>query len=402
MRIALTLEKLDPNRGGAEVATCRLVRELSQRGHEVHLFTTAVAIELPPGVQVHLLRVPWRFVAFRQISFANQIARRLRSERFDLSLAAAGRCFSEDAVWAQSGTVPSGLEGRMRRYYYNPLLRSIRRFQEYYNIRTFVYGALERRCFARRPPPYVIAPSRMVAGYFQQYYRVPPERLRVIPYQVDLNRFSPAIAAKLRASARRRFELDEATVAIACVAQNFRRKGIRPLIETTAELRTRHPQRAFRVLVAGSNARYAAPFEALARKLGCADRVRFLGHCPRIEELYAAADIFCLPTFADPCAIATIEAMARGLPTVTTRFNGASELIESGVTGYIVQNPEQTAELAGAIEPLFDAALRRQIGEAAAAAARRICLDNPDNEIARLVEDLAVCKQREQSAPAGP
>jgi UDP-glucose:(heptosyl)LPS alpha-1,3-glucosyltransferase len=397
MRIALSLEKLDPARGGAEVATWRLIQELVKRGHEVHILTTGSALELPAGARLCLLRVPWRFVAWRQISFARQVKAYLNRNAFDLSLAAAGRSFSEDAVWAQSGAFRSGVEGKIRRYYYyNPFLRAVRGLQEYYNIRTFVYRELERRSFARRPQPFIIAPSRMIAAQFERHYHVNQERTRIVPYQVDLARFSPERMKELRATARQQFGVGRQEVVIACVAQNFRRKGVRPLIEAASQLHARG--REFVVLIAGSTARYAAPYVELARRRGCTARVRFLGRVQRIEELYAAADVFCLPTFSDPCAIATIEAMACGLASVTSRFNGAAELMQPGVNGFVLQEPQNPQEIATTIDPLFNADYREKVGLAAARAAEVICVNNPANEIARIVEDLAHCKQREMGA----
>src|SRR6185503_7061837 len=122
----------------------------------------------------------------------------------------------------------------------------------------------------------------------------------------------------------------------------FRRKGVRPLIEAAAKLQ----RKDFCIVVAGLNEPHAAPYLRVARRLDCAERVRFLGHQPRIEELYAAADVFCLPTFSDPCAIASIEAMACGLASVTSRFNGAAELMQPGVNGFVLQEPQNPQEIA--------------------------------------------------------
>jgi UDP-glucose:(heptosyl)LPS alpha-1,3-glucosyltransferase len=393
MRIALTLEKLDLKRGGAEVATYRLLQELAERGHQVDILTTASAIDLPAACRIRPIHVPWRFVAFRQLSFARQVERHLRQERYDLSLAAAGRGSCEDALWAQNGTHRGAAAGKERSYYFSPWVRRFRRFQDFYNIRTFVYRHLERRHFARRPPPFVIAPSRMIAGQFRADYQLAPERIRVVAYQVDVQRFSPERMQALRSSARTGLGLAEAQVAILCVAQNFRRKGVRPLIEAAA--RARAASTEYVILVVGSQEREQARYRRLAEQLGVAARVRFLGQYRRMEEAYAAADVFCLPTFADPCAIATIEAMACGLPVITSRYNGAHELIEHGVSGLILQEPENAAELAGALQGTFAAPARVRLGSAAAEVARRLCND-PRSQIATIVEDLAAQKLRER------
>jgi UDP-glucose:(heptosyl)LPS alpha-1,3-glucosyltransferase len=396
MRLAVTLEKLDLTRGGAEVATLRLIRELAARGHEVHVLTTAATVELPPGVEVKTVPLPGKFVAWRQISFARRVSAALRMGNYDLSIAAAGRGFSEDALWAQCGTHRGSAEGKIRSCYFNPLLQWLRRGQDFFNIRTFVYRELERRHFARRPQPYVIAPSRMIAEEFQKYHGLSPERIRVVPYQVNLERFSPERMAKLRAGSRAALGFNEQRLLILCVAQNFRRKGVRPLVEAAARLQQKRND--FTLIVAGLNARHAAPYLRLATKLRCADRVRFIGHHPAIEALYAAADVFCLPTFCDPCAIASIEAMACGLPSITSRYNGAAELMDHGVNGFIIAEPQESATLALQLEQLFDSALRQSIGAAAARRAFEICRENPANEIACVVEDLARCRDKELSA----
>jgi UDP-glucose:(heptosyl)LPS alpha-1,3-glucosyltransferase len=395
MRFALTLEKLDLQRGGAEVATYRLLRELSERGHEVDLFTTGCAVELPPRCRLQTVTVPWDFVALRQLSFARQIEQALGAGRYDLTLAAAGRGSCEDALWAQNGSHRGASAGKVRGYYYNPLVRALRQFQDFYNIRTYVYRRLEAKHFARRPAPFVIAPSQMIANQFLTDYRLPAERIRVIAYQVDLDRFSPEAMRTRRPHARSAFNVPASSLAILCVAQNFRRKGVRPLIEAAALLRAAAQPLDFVVLVAGSTEREAVPYRRLARRLGVGERIHFLGQCRRMEDAYAAADVFCLPTFADPCAIATIEAMACGLPVVTSRYNGAHELIEHGVSGMIVQEPEDVRELAAALHAALTPPARASLGQAGATVARQLC-NNPRQQIAVIVEDLAEHKRREQ------
>ena len=80
---------------------------------------------------------------------------------------------------------------------------------------------------------------------------------------------------------------------------------------------------------------------------------------------YAAADVFVLPTFYDPCSLSVSEAAASGLPSVTTRFNGAAELLTEGVDGSVIADPADDVELAGAIRPLLDRDVRQRMGEAA-------------------------------------
>ena len=106
--------------------------------------------------------------------------------------------------------------------------------------------------------------------------------------------------------------------------------------------------------------------EALAAELGVGDRVAFTGAVgqDRIRELYAAADVFCLPSFAEGVPVVLMEAMAMELPVVTSRIMGIPELVEDGVSGLLIA-PGDVAGLDAALERLArDPAERRRLGEA--------------------------------------
>jgi UDP-glucose:(heptosyl)LPS alpha-1,3-glucosyltransferase len=119
-------------------------------------------------------------------------------------------------------------------------------------------------------------------------------------------------------------------------------------------------------LVAGN--RQTGPFRRLARRLGVADRVVFAGFCPDILDGYFAADFFALPTFYDPCSHVVLEALACGLPVITSRHNGASELMHPPREGFVVDDPHDTEHLAWCLTQLLDPARR----SACAQAARRV------------------------------
>jgi UDP-glucose:(heptosyl)LPS alpha-1,3-glucosyltransferase len=383
MRIAITIEELDTRRGGAEVATLRLIGQLAQRGHEVHVLTRRLAVTLPPGAQAHLVGGDSRFVALREWRFPHRVARQLAEGQYDLSIA-CGRGFAEDVVWAHNGAHAAATAGQLRCYGFNPLYRLARLAQYYYSPKAWVHRRLEALRFARQPV--VITGSQMCARDFRSHYGVGETKLHVVYYQINLDRFSPAKMAAMRAAARAAFQLAPDELTILCVARNYKRKGIRTLVEAAARLceRGRH----FRVLVADSTAREAEPYVRQAQRLGCADNIRFLRPVERIEEVYAAVDVFCLPTFYDPCALVIVEAMACGLPTITSRFNGASELIRDGEDGFVLQDPGNAGELADVLDRLFDAQLRHKVGTAAVATARGF-VESPVSDIVRVVEQLA-------------
>ncbi len=97
-----------------------------------------------------------------------------------------------------------------------------------------------------------------------------------------------------------------------------------------------------------------------ARKLS-SPRVQFLGVVRDLPELYGAADIFLLPTIYDPFSNACLEALAAGLPVITTKANGFSEIIENGRHGTVIHEPQDVAAISDALKFWSDPARRRHV-----------------------------------------
>ncbi len=122
-----------------------------------------------------------------------------------------------------------------------------------------------------------------------------------------------------------------------------------------------------RLAVAGGSPGRA--WRRLANRLGLARRVLFLGPVDAMEALFAAADCCVHPTRWDACSLSTIEAMAAGLPVITTAMNGASELITHGETGFVMADPDDVASLARFMRILMNKDVRRRMGNKAGDAA---------------------------------
>ena len=142
------------------------------------------------------------------------------------------------------------------------------------------------------------------------------------------------------------------------------RKAVAVLLEAFARVRREVP--AARLRLAGDGEQRPA-LEEQARRLGLGEAVLFEGAVPhhRMPELFAAADIFCLPSLYEGFPLAILEAMAAGLPVVTTRVAGNPEAVEDGVHGRLVA-PEDAAGLAAALlELIADEEGRREMGRRA-------------------------------------
>jgi UDP-glucose:(heptosyl)LPS alpha-1,3-glucosyltransferase len=129
-----------------------------------------------------------------------------------------------------------------------------------------------------------------------------------------------------------------------------------------------------------------APYRRLARRLRLADRVRFLGARDDVPSLYAAADVLAHPTWYDPCSRVVLEALVCGLPVVTTRFNGAAEVIEEGKHGVVIDSPRDTAALAAAIERCLEEDVRAACASDAPRMRERLSMARHARELKALYE----------------
>jgi UDP-glucose:(heptosyl)LPS alpha-1,3-glucosyltransferase len=146
---------------------------------------------------------------------------------------------------------------------------------------------------------------------------------------------------------------------------NYRLKGLAPLLDAFALVH----QPDARLVVVGNPE--IGRYQRQARRLGLNDRVRFLGHRADPKDCYFAADYLVHPTFYDPCSLVALEALACGLPVITTTFNGASELLNPPTDGIVIENPHNAPALAAAMTRMLDRGYLRDAGAAARQAAAR-------------------------------
>ena len=370
MKIGITIENFSPHRGGAEVYTLWLVRRLMAAGHDVTVLAEQCG---HPGVK--FLPVPVRGVgrAWRTLSFARNACRLLEGGGFDVSVD-MGRSYGGTLHMTHNGCYPAAARANLRAEP-NQLLRPWRALGGALSPKEWAFARIERERVRRGA--HILALSRFVADDWRRYYGVPETRLHIVYNGVDVARFRPGPPRPA-----------DRPLTILCVAQNFRRKGVFYLLKAVQCLaRTAHGK--FRVRIVGLGYSSGARYEWQAASLGVKDCVEFIGESDDIAGVYAAADVFCLPTFYDPCPLVLLEALAAGLPVVTTRFNGAAELVTPGVEGFVVDDPRDTTALAESLAKCLDPSTRAQMSAAARALAERCTSERNFEEILGLLERLA-------------
>jgi UDP-glucose:(heptosyl)LPS alpha-1,3-glucosyltransferase len=298
--------------GGAEAYLLRLAAGLKARGHRPALYTTS---DWPED------RWPFgdlfRLDATRPLEFSRAFQKARKPGQIVLSLDRVPGC---DVFRAGDGVHAAWLQRRSR---FEPAWKRRLRFL---NLKHAALLALEREVF--KTARAVIANSRMVATEITRWHDFPAANIHIIP-----NGIGAAMPSVPRTEARKRLEIPEEAFCVLFAGSGWERKGLRFAIQAVESLR------GTILLVAGrGNPNHYRSAQA-----------RFLGEVRELSLPFSAADVFALPTIYDPFSNACLEAIAAGLPVVTTTANGFSEILEPGLHGEAVEPGDVTA-LAEALE----------------------------------------------------
>lgn len=319
---------------GGEVCLANLARGLRRRGHETTCVVrpdACLSSELAVrGLPVHELPLrDW----FEPVSIA-RLAAWLRRERIDVLHAHNPRdWFIAAAATVGTRTVCVGSR---------------------HLLRPVAHVALKRSFLQRLGA--LIAVSDAVRASATGL--VVPERLVTVPNGIELDGQDQAGPVL-----RRELGLAPRQPVVGCVARLSPEKGLGDLLQAAALLRGRWPQLAV-VLVgdAPAGSGHAADLRRRAAGLGLGDRVHFCGYRQRAADLCAAFDVHVTSSLAEPCGLATLEAMARGRPVVATASGGSPELVDDGIEGFLVP-PGDPVRLAARLDCLLDSeGLRREMG----------------------------------------
>lgn len=329
LRIALVRRGYSRS-GGAEAYLKRLADGILKAGHDISLVTTKEwpEDEWPFGSIT-------RLAATTVIGFADELEQIRPQLQCDV-LFSLERVWTCDVYRAGDGVHRAWLERRRR--FEIPLKQFVRSG----NRKHRGLLELEQSLFEKRKAGRAIAASQMVMNEITGLYRYPIDQIDLVRNGVPVEGFrvDPAFRQKSRA----KLNLQRDQIALLFVGSGWERKGLLFAIEAMALCKNRN----VRLLVAGrgDERRYRTRRLRFWRK----DPVHFLGEIADLAPVYAAADVFILPTLYDPFSNACLEALASGLPVITTRSNGFSEIIEDRVHGSILDNPANLIGLRDAIQ----------------------------------------------------
>jgi glycosyltransferase involved in cell wall biosynthesis len=383
MRIALTHAQDGPAPDADRYAS-DLVGGLLGAGHEVHVYAPASPWSkgLDPRATAHRVPDPWKSIAFmRAWSFDRWLTRKVRRADFDvvhgLSLSSHSDVTSLGGAPLATPSEPApGRRGTL-------LQRQLR--------------AIEARRYARDPSRRILAPSRAAADALRRRFDLAESDVVVSRPGPDLARFTTDLRAQWNASYRERIAASPATFIVLCLTHSYRDANVPVLIDVCRRLKERGLKdgRAMRFGMVG---REKKPLEhemsELCKARGVYDHFKFYGPQDLPERWLAMADLMVLPASAEGAfARAPLEAMACGVPAIVSRAVAASEVIESGRNGHVIDDPTDASRLVDLIADLAgDEAARLRLGRAARETAEGWSLSRHVGEVLAVYEQVAAGK----------
>ena len=383
MRLAIVRQRYTPY-GGAERFVEGALEALLERGIAISLYTRQW-----PQTRLQLIEPvicdPFYFGRlWRDWSFARAVCRAVALKPPEL-VQSHERLLCCDVFRAGDGVHRVFLDERLRTA--SPLRRWLTESAPYHR---YVLN-IERRLFESPVLRAVICNSKMVRAEIQERFGMSEDRLPVIYNAVDSEAFSPEVRTH-RASVRSALHIAEEATVFLLVGSGYARKGVARAIEALSRL----PGDCHLIVVGRDKALRA--YGRVARSFGVRGRVALLGPQDDTRPFYGAADAFVLPTLYDPCPNAALEAMACGLPVITSTKCGAAELVLEHDAGFVCRARDIEA-LAGHMTTLTDPQVRAALGARAREAVLPLTPAAMTLQLALLYRDLLAAAYAAKPVP---
>jgi glycosyltransferase involved in cell wall biosynthesis len=398
LRLAVVSPFVD-RRHGTERALAELLERLARQQHcEIHLYAQRVeGLALAqPGVGVsqesgsilwhkvpstpgpHLLQfVAWLFLN----AFCRAWDGLVHGLRFDLVLSPGINCLDADVILVHAlfHRLRELAREERRASPSSGFLRQLHR-RAYYSLLV----AWEHHIYSD-PKVSLAAVSQRTAALLRDYFG--RQDVRVVPNGVDTTQFSPSARLALRSEARLRRNFQETDFVLLLIGNDWRVKGLETVFQAVAALR----DLPIHLIAAGEDSPEA--FRETAKSLGVLERCRFEPPRGDVLDFYAAADLYVSPSREDSFGLPVAEAMACGLPVITSPDAGVADLLRDGVDGFILSNVDDSQGLARILQRLYaNQVLRENAAAAAAQAALPWTWDRNAADIWNLLKDAAARK----------
>ncbi|MBF0476397.1 MAG: glycosyltransferase family 4 protein [Deltaproteobacteria bacterium] len=378
MKLAIIRRSYTPF-GGAELYLNLIIQALLGLGHEVHIYASKWQASAQPGLFFHRVNEIKLFSFIGVLSFALRCKKLLTGHDYDAVLSIE-RTLLQDIFYAQDGCHKEWLRQRRQ------ISGWWKRITFHINPLHLCYLWIERRLFQDPKLKKVIAISHRCKEEMIRHYGLADSKITVI-HNAIVPVAPPGEEARQagRDALLNEYNLSDDHLLLLFVGSGFNRKGVDFIIKAMPRLIIRGIKPALFVVGRGS----PRPYRHLVSSLGLLNKVFFTGPVTEPFSRFFGCDIFVFPSIYEPFGIACLEAMAHGLPVITSRISGVSEVVEPGVNGLVVSDPTNPDQIADQIESLADETTRRNMGRAAIARVAGLTIQENVAKIMSVINEVA-------------
>lgn len=344
---SLAILKIDfKSTGGLEKQTNLIATALAKEGFQVHCITSKIKKdknpELPKNITFHFMK-RWYFLSFFRILLFNiQTIWWIKKNKPEIVLG-IDRTLFQTHIRAGNGVHKEYLQKR-KVYFgrFNYLLTKI-------NPLHYLILKIEKKSFESPLLKKIIVNSNMVRLQILKHYRVPPSKIIVIHNGVEWEKMEPSFLKGFEQQIGfSGLDGNLCKYNFLFVGNGFKRKGLDLILLAASRIK----ERDFNLVVIGKD-KNSDRYKKLVKKLGLENKVTFYGSQYNLEPFFQKADSCILPSFYDPFANVTIEALAMGLFTITSKENGAHEIINEK-NGLVIKNLLDIDELTWALQKAME------------------------------------------------
>ncbi len=321
MRLAFCLYHYFPF-GGLQRDFLAIAQACQQRGHDIFVFTARWEGEVPAGFNVNKIKEKGLSNHQRLKYYSKQLQKKLTETPFDCVIGfnkmpgldfyfAADGCFQEKAR-------------RMHGFFYR------------WSARYRQYVALEKSVFDNNKTCQILVLNEKEKQYFQRYYGTLSSRFHLLPPGIDENCVATPDAGLIANEVRDEFSVKKNEIMLLMVASDFKTKGLARCLEAMGALPPEIIKRVQFFIVGDDD---PTSYRVMANKLKIAHRLAFLGPRNDVARFYMAADLFFHPARTENAGKVLLEALACGLPVITTDICGYAYHVQRSKAGSVLTSP---------------------------------------------------------------
>jgi len=252
---------------------------------------------------------------------------------------------------------------------------------------------VEKKGFTDRSTQLVMPVSQLAEREILKLYPMLEGRVRAIHPGIVLEKFKDKKREEIRSKIRKLYGFSSQDTVVLFVGMNFEIKRLDLILKAMATLEGEESRASHLKLMVVGKGNFKI-YKRMVNQLQIAERVIFAGPSEEVEKFYFASDIFAMPSKFDTFGMVVLEAMAAGLPPIIAKSVGASDLVEDGVHGFVLESDPSISDMGGALKRLLDPATRGMMAENARRQASNETWDCRATQVEKIYRQIISEKSR--------